>query len=166
MKTKTGFAWFGLIIAVAILAVAGWLVIKQPNFSGNPPPIDLAGWKTYRNEGYGVEFKYGENWKIVSPNSENAIVSLRNSTLSDGDEIEIIRGNHWSTEEPSGKILDREIVVGDIGAYDSDWVEFELGFIRNINFVAPRQFMLNFFFTSSEDKKLADQILATFRFTK
>lgn len=105
LKTK-GFSAIILIAILAVLALGGgyWVWkdqavapapapadtnIEPPSSSDNSfttapvptPDIDTSDWKTYRNEEYGFEFKYPNNWYLIPAEIPNALI-VRLSSLT------------------------------------------------------------------------------------
>ena len=58
----------GILIIVLVAVIAGGILawqyfgIPEKKETGN----ETADWKTYRNEDFGLEFKYPENWEVVN----------------------------------------------------------------------------------------------------
>jgi hypothetical protein len=65
-KTNWKFILIIIILAVIVGGEALWYV-KRPEKLYQPPEIkksEMADWKTYRNEEYGFEMKYPEDWLV------------------------------------------------------------------------------------------------------
>ena len=77
MSKNKGFSAIVLIIILAILAGGGYAVWQKEDSNNKvPPPVintdeqidianntDISDWQTYRNEEYGFEFQYPEDWE-------------------------------------------------------------------------------------------------------
>src|SRR3989344_3275097 len=80
MSKHQGFSAVALVIILAVLAFGGYSVWKkqaptltpisptdtniEPATSPSTPSVDMAGWKTYRNDKYGFEVKYPSEYLV------------------------------------------------------------------------------------------------------
>ena len=81
MNNQKGFANIVLVVViVAIIAVGGYFVFSKKSQLSNQQPTtnqqtqtpntqtptkETAGWKTYRNDVYGLEVRYPANWSVM-----------------------------------------------------------------------------------------------------
>ena len=94
-QTVHGFAPILILVILGIIGAAAYLIPKPqiPSLYPSPTPTagqapngDLANWKTYRDEGFGFEFKYPSEWDYhpgidspawgVSNNSNDSYFSI------------------------------------------------------------------------------------------
>ena len=78
IKNKQGFSAVALVIIIAVLAIGGYAVWQKQDNSLSTPSVDTTNWKTYRNDKYGFEFKYPNEWHLAINNE----VSLNSIFLS------------------------------------------------------------------------------------
>lgn len=73
-----------LIIILALIIIALLVFPKYTNHNGEENQIDTSDWQTYRNEEYGVEFKYPEElMKVEYKKQDNLILFyFKNNNLS------------------------------------------------------------------------------------
>ncbi len=155
MKNKNQLGLSAIIVAVIIVLVVvsaggilvwykGWLpkiitqkVTPTPRIAPTPTPNETATWKTYRNEEYGYEVKYPEDWinfgellggfNITSPiingradNRIQVIPDKRDGSEPNQEYIEnMIKGNTI----PGYNELNRkkEITINGIKGYEIVW---------------------------------------------
>lgn len=146
---------------------------------------DISDWKTYRNEKYGIEIKYPENWNILDEfpgnNTNSAIVSFKNPEIS-GAYDNIVISYYQSVEDyktnSNAKTLNElakseemtkigELSIGKIKAIDviehGLWDSYEI-------FIEKNKHLYGIFFPKIPEKKyITDtewKILSTFKFIK
>ncbi len=78
MKTQKGISTFFAILVVGIIAVIGFTILYSYQYIWTEeevvPKTEIPeketsvpdDWKTYRNEGYMIEFQYPDNWEVCS----------------------------------------------------------------------------------------------------
>ncbi len=161
---KLGILWIIIGFIAAILACAMfWSLKDQPVQTQS---VDTANWQTYRNEEYGFEFKYPEDWKVLNWNDDS------------------IQGRNWeivalySPETDINEIRDTDIPSNiffvhiedngkrEPGLTDSGWGVSELGggSFRQVNIDGLFEIKI-----SSLDKhnfEILNQVYSTFKFTK
>ena len=114
--------------------------------------IDTSGWKTYRNEEYGFEFRYpGElsvkDWAYKTPNWELLLYVGQNKNISDGAvsigvEKNIKHFDDWLILFPQDSINIRNVMIG-VGNYKAKEVKV------NFYSVDSKVNALNYFIESS-----------------
>ena len=79
----TKFTWIAAIIAIAAVGYLVYAVVTKdvnvaPVISPTPlTSIDTSNWKTYRNEEYGFEVKYPEEWFVKGEKNGISLLSPR-----------------------------------------------------------------------------------------
>ena len=137
---------------------------------------EIANWQTYRNEEYGFEIKYPQDWQVNNLTSEIKI-------SKSGSFLEIVENKNdnnltldeWFKEEtiingrPTVKAAAKKILINGVGAYrdDSDLQPpnplFEIVGIAN-----PQRKIFSLYAYSGQlsDNKILETMLSTFRFFK
>lgn len=188
--SQKAFSKIWILIVVAAIAAGGflaWQYARLPEGEISPltkplkpvPQNDTTNWKSYRNEKYGFEVKYPEEWSIdVGDAMSDAIhwtapdkgwevpwvmdlmVSERNGKTA----------NEWiQKEDPRRYIIIKEIEIeGDKGVIVRD--AFTMGSDYHIVFFPEKEYMYSIGIASNPPKipgnpvVLLEQILSTFRF--
>lgn len=104
MQKHQGFSALVIIILLAILAGGGYWVWKNQTIT---PPSALPevegtftsplgggsegveGWKTYRNDEYGFEFKYPSSYSVKTENNNKNIIVFASNFLTFGVFVEV-----------------------------------------------------------------------------
>src|SRR5262245_35594818 len=97
-----------IVIFLVALGIAYFVVIKPVD---SPADSDTSGWKTYRNEEYGFEFKYPSAWSIKKTDRLSVLESFlftnnvdddshREFALSIADEVSMNRRYPECSEAP------------------------------------------------------------------
>ena len=181
MKTQSGFALIPLIV---ILTLAGlglyWYLSRS-----SPTPNPLAGWQTYRNEEYGFEVKYPNNFSY--DNSAGGIIAFDKKEIFENGGCNQGFGSPFCgiTLELFSKSSNIEAAVRDIPLSPEVLLsESKSRILGGNKFIVvkrfyrqePSQFQMFYFIESSQSifeffvqsnyEKTADQILSTFKFVK
>ncbi len=130
-------------------------------------------WKTYRNDKYGFEFQYPNNWYLIP--QEIALEKWRGITKPESliivvSEITPVKFKE-STGEGSLMATRSMSVIVDSGMKDqfvSEWSDFEISGMGRLATFLGKPLLINFigFENNVNDQKVSDQILSTFKFTK
>ena len=165
MSKHQGFSAVALVIILAVLAVGGYAVWKDQLGSEASKSDETAGWKTYRNEKYGFEFKYPVNWCVF----EEGQKAKKDENCGGSVSIEPIPAGELSID--TGKpLIDsyNPITVGGRRAGETGWSEAGPDLFRGILFADPSisVFLSSRAYTLEKIKEIGNQILSTFRFIK
>jgi len=169
--------YFGLAYALKLAPFS----IPQPEITQfTPRPDPYASWQTYRNEKFGFEFRYPEEFFAQTVPSGSVRITTINQELLDfeGDmpasiEIKIILDNLNNKEFVQKDIIsdyqEKQIAVDNrsaqliTGVLDDDvfgWGGTSHGYV----FIDNAPFRLEYNLENEEVVKTFDQILSTFRF--
>ena len=180
-KKQSGFALPIVILIVVVLIVAGgvgYYIYKTSQEQKEQVVDETADWKVYRNEEYGYEIKYPQDWKtkersLMSDSGHRDFVWIQ----SNGDEfsVDIWDFSFYSydqlTEPPPGgidpdTINKKEVIIDGQPATELSYVAVGDGGLgaREIKkvFIQKNQLL----YIISYDSKRGEQILSTFKFIK
>ena len=118
MNKKTSI----IILAVAILAIGGYLVLVKPN-TGAPARVTFdplnATYVEYRNDQYGFSIPLAETWKGFSVLKKTwegwPINGMENAATSTHGHLLVIRHPNWTVSEPRE---DMPVMVFTPGEWD------------------------------------------------
>src|SRR3989344_3613929 len=192
MSKHQGFSAVVIIVILAVLAFGGYAVWKkqpppptptppvdtniEPATSPSTPSVDMASWKTYRNEEYGFEFKYPPNFRTHSydPSTEKVLFSISQDLIVGLDKGQPINRitvlKNWQ-----GNPLGNATKFAGQNVFDSGYsIDKYGGNARTIIFdELPGNFFISMISESAYtpeiilvNRSALDQILSTFRFTK
>ena len=178
-----------IVIIVAILAVGAVVLVYQyywqPQTAPAPPEPsadETANWKTYRNEEYGFEIKYPNDWYIYANNSSDVFIQ------STKEESGGIPGPHINAFEIEAKSITLnttllQAIQGRVDEIKKAGINFTQENIKiggkdglkiktvceGVGCGAPEWFVINgnyfYYFNSNLGySNIFDQILSTFRF--
>jgi len=162
------------------------------NVATTTEEIDTSNWKTYRNEEYGFEFKYPEDWKIdFLSNGQASIFNLNlfkwGPTQREGTEffdggsfkVSIFKIDNGVSLEKWLKIINKEVafnkasfqgynVMQYIGKIRYGDREIEKSKVNNIYFIGSDNLVYNLYIYSVGDSldnyfKQLEKILETFK---
>lgn len=173
-----------LIIALALIAsgILLWQQMQAPAEGGGKPSGEQAEpvkspeqWETYRNEEYGFEIRYPNEYKIeisgghspaANPEllSRISVVAQRPDITTSYVDIQMVDGKQFSgIEDYKTKKYQKEFVL--IDRTDVEGVDYQVFRLGNWDFffvfLENKDYIFNI---SSPDKEFLTQILSTFRF--
>lgn len=142
-EMQKGFGLLGILIAltVVVLATGGGLyyyrnqqlatnnlqqAVDDKSVVVNESAVDTSSWKTYRNEQYGLEFKYPSDWKIIESDPSptgfqfNVVRFYEKSRIAGKTEEELETVAH----RPNFEIY---LINGRPMALDQEWVNYDFG---------------------------------------
>lgn len=123
---------------------------------------DLEGWKTYRNEEYGFEFKYPQQMDFIGDlsNKDNTVYSVWDAAAGEGFQIE------FSIKKSPEKEYDSLKYLKDILGIGFTWKKY----LWELEFQEAPVFIYKYnnirVSVTEKSEKIADQILSTFKFIK
>ncbi len=180
MQTKTILIAILAVLVVALAGVLGYQKLTQPETTpivANQPVVqnkdETAGWKVYKNEQYGFEIKYPNDWKILhegyykedvpyeisfSPTAES-VGSAPISILVSINNFESIQKVGGYDELVSEKDINFNNIVSKFQIMNGP--EGEVARI-----IVPLKTDLNYIFGygNAKYKEIFDQMLSTFKF--
>ena len=111
----------------------------------NQSEIDTSTWKTYRNEEYGFEMRYAENWSFKSVMSDVTKKEVFELTKDD-DKISIFPGGFYEGSDIDFSKLETYAVrVSGLTATREDYNDSENGtYWTAITFEAPKKIAIHF----------------------
>ena len=184
-KNKQGFSAIAFLIILAVLVIGGYAIWKKqpPTPAPSTPSVDTTNWKTYRNEEYGFEFKYPNDWvQCVGIYPKNFLCvkdSTPESNVIGPDKLELFLANDFfkgitninqlktnldnNKGEFSLPIVKKQINGVDFvlaGGCDAGCDHHSLVFLRDGS-------LLEISYTADGEASVTkDKILSTFRFVK
>jgi len=171
MNKSKLYSIIALVLIVGVLAGFFWLLsLEKKNrefmsqWSENQvPDTQLAGWKTYRNEKYGFEFRYPNGWEVTVP--ELLSVSLESPN---GSVVLIFPvGGSGSGLDENAKIIESTVKVGEhqarrVDVYNKDEIVFSNIEIQDE--IRLPDFRIEFQLPKKPDFQILNTILSTFKF--
>ncbi len=118
----------------------------------NTSASSTANWKTYRNDTYGFEFKYPEDWEQLSRDGETYLRISSSSFIHIG-----IFQNGWY---PDPDTTTSEVVINGVQAERADDAYLITG--TNNSFYVE----LRFYSEEATDRHFLEDIVSTLKFTK
>lgn len=153
---------------------------KQQIHENNKVETKTASWKTYRNEKYGFEVKYPNNYETIDQlndggqlnikpvgESEFPLLSIEFIYNQDKNFLENDSLQRLSDVNKYRKVIDEQVKVGGFEGRmigNSGEKDTEENFYREV-FIDLKEKIL-FIRSGSFDDKIFNQILSTFKFTK
>lgn len=192
MKQK-GFAPIIILVLIA-LAVAGYFGYKNywpnPKTSEETPLISMptpvatadptANWKTYKNTNPPYTLQYPNQWifdesahgECVGPTFFTSSTKKSWLTICRVDNPDGLTGSEKMWRDSNGYTNITSTKINGLNAITSEIQQFESQYEFNVEFEATSKTDLLWFHLTTEvsgkenNKKLFDQILSTFKFTK
>ncbi len=154
-----------------LLPPEGWKLVEE-----RQPSSEISTWKTYRNEEYGFEFGYPQDWTIADYSTNDLVYFYSNQNLAMDLLVHLKGSDEYFNDvainaydcggdgnDTSGCALiprqNSKLNIDGLIVYKSVGVNDTKYFIQNPNKQNTAEF-----YNVNETK--ADQILSTFRFTK
>jgi len=167
MKKQTLVA--SVVIIIAILAVAGFLVYK--NFALQKTISEknnqTAGWKTYANSEYGFEIKYPTGWGVEKTSLEGGFFVRQDSTGGEAPTIiiQFSNGDYSKAISEEQKAVNEKINdINFAGVPAKEFFSYSpVGFAERVVLLSRNNITLK---VTSATGGILDPILSTFKFTK
>lgn len=160
-------ASLGIVLGVAVKNKQ--VVNQEPKVSVTPDvDNDISDWQIYKNEEFGIEFKYPNDWS-VSEKYNTITINSKN----DIQKFEILKSSGPPPETMDMEPIKNEnVMIGDVSASKSIMKgKFETNknnyYLRAV--ISGKEIIYHAGFTEDNYKKYSpvfDQILSTFKFTE
>jgi hypothetical protein len=187
---QKGFVVPLIIAIVAVLTIGGGIYYSQKKsevpsntISGSNSTAssknvsdEMSGWKTYRNDQLGFEFKYPSDWqyRILNEKDIDDIVQLFSpesyAEAQKGDKdgaTNFMDFRSWKTDAYIKGLQGNSVTIAGKSAIDTGWTLSAMGGlpVKQIRFFVepPVTIEMN---ALSETKAIEEKILSTLKFTK
>ena len=184
--------WFSIIILAAFAAgYSAWAKAtlnwpfdkvfypypeKHRNNAAQPPPslrggeakLDIADWKTYRNEEYGFEFRYPPNWKLNAANNSVNIsdmditIDILLTRVNSKSVIDATKGIGTELLYPLVDLSEGKVLFAGVNA---ERISYSVNGRLEKNII-PLKLNPTIRIILRQDDNISNQILSTFKFIK